>query len=460
MFKNLLLNTDSYKPSHTFQYPPGTEYVYSYIESRGGRFDRTVFFGLQMWLKEYLSNPITRADIEEAAEFWAAHGEPFYREGWEYILEKHNGHLPVVINAVPEGTVVPVKNVLATIVNTDPKCWWLPGFLETAMLRAVWYPTTVATNSWYCKQIIKAALEKSSDDQAQVVFKLHDFGARGVSSQESAAIGGVAHLVNFMGSDTVAGVLAARKYYHEPMAAFSIPAAEHSTITSWGREHEVDAYRNMLKQFARPGSLVAVVSDSYDIMNATSNIWGGVLRDEVVASGATVVVRPDSGNSLTVPVDVVAALADKFGYTVNSKGYKVLPGCVRVIQGDGITPDTLPVILDNLLAAGFAADNIAFGMGGGLLQQVNRDSQRFAMKCSAVMINGTWREVFKDPAGDHSKASKRGQLALINDGEGWQTVSREGNAWRDQLLQVWRNGDLQQEWTLAEIRERSNSVSM
>ena len=457
MFNNLILNTDSYKFSHAHQTPPGTEYVYSYIESRGGLHDKTVFFGLQMWLKEYLSKPITQADINEAAEFCAAHGEPFYREGWEYILRTYNGVLPINICAVPEGTVVPVKNVLATIVNTDPKCWWLPSFLETAMLRAIWYPTTVATNSWYCKQIIKAALEKSSDDQAQLAFKLHDFGARGASSQETAAIGGVAHLVNFMGTDTVAGVLAARKYYHEHMAGFSIPAAEHSTMVSWGRNNEVEAYRNMLKLFAKPGSVVAVVSDSYDIMNATNNIWGGLLKEEVIASGATIVVRPDSGDPLTVPIAVVSALADKFGFTVNSKGYKVLPNCVRVIQGDGITPETLPIILNNLLAAGFAADNLAFGMGAGLLQKLDRDTMRFAMKASAICINGTWYDVYKEPIGDPGKVSKKGQLALINDGEGWQTVSRNGNAWRDKLVQVWRNGDLQQDWTFAEIRELSNA---
>jgi nicotinamide phosphoribosyltransferase len=461
MMKNILLATDSYKASHAFGYPPGTEYVYSYIESRGGVYDRTVFFGLQMWLKEYLAKPITRADIDEAAEFWAAHGEPFYREGWEYILERYQGRLPVEIRAVPEGTIVPVKNVLVTVVNTDPKCWWLTSFLETALLRAVWYPTTVATNSWQCKQTIRAALERSSDDVAQVTFKLHDFGARGASSQETAAIGGAAHLVNFMGSDTVEGVLAARRYYGEPMAGFSIPAGEHSTMTAWGRDREVDAYRNMLKVFAKPGALVAVVSDSYDIMNAVNNIWGGVLRDEVQDSGATLVVRPDSGDPLTVPVEVVEALGERFGYTVNGKGYRVLPNCVRVIQGDGITPQTLPVILDNLLAAGYAADNIAFGMGGGLLQQVNRDSQRFAMKASAARINGEWVDVYKDPVTDAGKRSKRGRFVLTRERGSWETLpAGSGFDWADTLTTVWRNGELVRDWKFSDIRERANQAPL
>jgi nicotinamide phosphoribosyltransferase len=364
--------------------------------------------------------------------------------------------LPVVIKAVPEGTVVPVKNVLVTIVNTDPACWWLPSFLETALVRAVWYPTTVATNSHFCKQIILGALKTSSDDLSQISFKLHDFGGRGVSSHESAAIGGAAHLVNFMGTDTIEGILAARTYYSAPMAGFSIPAAEHSTMTSWGKDNEVEAYRNMLKLFAKPGSIVAVVSDSYDIMNAASNIWGGILKEDVIKSGATIVVRPDSGNPLTVPVDVVRVLAEKFGYTINSKGYKVLPSCVRVIQGDGITPETLPQILDNLLAAGFAADNIAFGMGGGLLQQLNRDTQRFAMKCSAVCVNGAWRDVYKDPVTDHGKISKRGQLALISSENGLKTVPLANNTDEDLLIYVWRDGVLLRDWTFEEVRERSN----
>lgn len=456
MFKNILINADSYKVSHTFQYPEGTEYVYSYIEARGGMFSKTVMFGLQMFIKEYLLEPITQEMIDEADEFWTAHGEPFYREGWEYILKEHKGKLPISIMAVPEGHVVPIKNVLATVVNTDPKCWWLTSFLETALLRAVWYPTTVATISYHCKQIIKKALEESSDDQEQIAFKLHDFGARGVSSMESAAIGGAAHLVNFMGTDTATAILAARKYYYEPMAGFSIPAAEHSTITSWGRDNEVDAYRNMIKLFAKPKSLVAIVSDSYDLMNAVTEMYGTDLKKEIIDSGATIVVRPDSGDPHTVPVEVVAALGEKFGYTLNTKGYKVLHPSVRVIQGDGITVQSLPFILDNLLKAGWAADNLAFGMGGGLLQMVNRDTCQFAMKCSAICVDGEWRDVYKDPKGDHNKKSKRGQLSLIRENGKWNTVPRFGHAYEDQLVHVYRNGMLLRDWKFSEIRHLAN----
>ena len=183
-----------------------------------------------------------------------------------HIVNAHGGRLPVRIRAVPEGTLVPVHHVLATIENTDPACAWLTSFLETALLR-VWYPTTVATNSWATKQLIARYLDQTGDP-AGLPFKLHDFGARGVSSLESAMLGGLSHLVNFMGTDTMSALLGARVYYGEPMAGFSIPAAEHSTITAWGRDGEAAAYRNMLRQFAKPGSIVAVVSDSYDLDHA------------------------------------------------------------------------------------------------------------------------------------------------------------------------------------------------
>ncbi len=203
---NIILSADSYKYSQFNQYPPGTEYVYSYVESRGGRYDETVFFGLQMFVKKYLTRQITQDDIDQAAELMELHGEPFNRPGWQYILEKHNGRLPVRIRALPEGTVIGTKKVLLTIVNTAHECFWLTSFLETAILKAIWYPTTVATNSREIKKLIKRFLEDTGD-LAGLDFKLHDFGFRGVSSKESAGIGGAAHLVNFLGTDTVMGLV-------------------------------------------------------------------------------------------------------------------------------------------------------------------------------------------------------------------------------------------------------------
>lgn len=451
---NLILNSDSYKYSQFTQYPPQTEGVYSYIESRGGIFKQSLFFGLQMFLKQYLTNPIRMSDIDIAEEIVTAHGEPFNRGGWEYIVKKHAGHLPVRIKAVPEGMVIPNHNVLLTIENTDPNCYWLTSFLETALLRAIWYPTTVATNSYHSKLLILNYLIKNGDPNG-IDFKLHDFGARGVSSLESAGIGGLAHLVNFKGTDTLTSLLYAREYYQESIAGFSIPAMEHSTVTSWGKDHEIDSFRNMLNMYAKPGALVACVSDSYDIYKACQN-WGTELKQDVIDSGATVVIRPDSGNPVEVIPRCAQILDDHFGSETNSKGYKVL-NHVRLIQGDGVSYETIDRILYHLQKQGYSADNIAFGQGAGLLQKVDRDTLKFAMKCSAVNIAGQWKDVFKDPITDPGKTSKKGRLQLIETPEGYATVPERD--WNHDLLRpVYENGELLVNDTLADIRVRANQA--
>jgi len=440
------------------QYPPGTQNVFSYVESRGGKYPWTMMYGLQIYLQDVLQTPFTKRDIDEAAEFWNDHGEPFNKQGWLRMLIKHSGFMPVRIRAAPEGSVVPVNNVLVTVENTDQEFAWATTWLETAILRATWYGTTVATNSLSIRRLIKQYLEKTGN-VGGLDFKLHDFGARGVSSFESAGIGGSAHLATgFMGSDNVTGALYASKYYGAKKPSFSIPAAEHSTITSWGRENEVQAYRNMLQQFAKPGSVLAVVSDSYNIYQAVENHWGRTLKQEVIDSGATVVIRPDSGDPTTVVADCLALLADAYGTQTNSKGYRVLNN-VRVIQGDGINEDTIRSILEKITSMGLSADNVAFGMGGALLQQIDRDTQKFAMKCSAIQVNNQWRDVYKDPVTDAGKRSMKGRVTLFKDIDGNYTSGPFVPGKSDALQTVYENGVITKRWTFGEIRERANSVS-
>lgn len=455
MRDNLLLDTDSYKLSHWVQYPPKTTSMYSYLESRGGKYGQTVMFGLQPILKR-LEQGFTAADIDEAVSFAKAHGEPFNEAGWRACLEAHGGAFPVRIKAVAEGTVVPVSNVLMSVESTDPRFFWVVSYLETVLMR-MWYPITVATQSWTIKQIIRGFLERTADDaEAELPFKLHDFGSRGVSSYESACIGGAAHLVNFMGSDTMAGIRYANHYYNHPMAGFSIPAAEHSTITMWGREREVDAYRNMINQYGKTGPLYAVVSDSYDIYNAIENLWGNTLKDEVLGAGGMLVVRPDSGNPPEVVLKCLQLLDKTFGSNFNKKGYKVINGA-RVIQGDGINEDSIRAILETAISAGYSASNIAFGMGGALLQQVNRDTQKFAFKCSHATVDGVSVDVFKDPVTDKGKRSKKGKLDLIrrltNGKNVISTVS--GESFGSLLRPVFENGKILKEYTLEEVRRNT-----
>jgi len=459
---NIILLSDSYKVSHYKQYPAGTETVYSYFESRGGKFDSVCFFGLQYFLKRYLTGQVvTQAKIDQAAKYYENHfGSPagprpdlFYKEGWEYILNTHGGRLPIVIKAVPEGTVVPNRNVLFTMENTDPKCFWLTNFLETLLVE-VWYPMTVCTQSREQKAIIKKFMEETGCDLGGLGFKLHDFGFRGVSSVESAALGGSAHLVNFLGTDTVAALQAADFIYGEPCGGFSIPASEHSTITSWGKDGELDAMKNMLDSY--PSGLVACVSDSFDIYKACKEYWGGALKEQILARDGCLVIRPDSGDPPKIVVEVLQILTEQFGCSTTSTGHKLLPPQVRVIQGDGISIESLPVILQAMKDAGFAADNLAFGSGGALLQKLNRDTMKCAFKCCEIKIAGESRNVYKDPITDSGKTSKKGRLTL--EAEGGTLVTKTegtGDASKDILVEVFRDGQVVKEHTFAEIRARA-----
>ncbi|KAJ8601021.1 hypothetical protein CTAYLR_007965 [Chrysophaeum taylorii] len=460
--ENFLLLTDSYKVSHWGQYPAKTSVVFSYFESRGGVYDETVFFGLQYLLKKYfLGEVVTMEKIAEAEAFYTKHFPPgftFNRAGWERIVTVHGGKLPLLIRAVPEGTVVPVKNVLMTIENTDPECYWLTNFVETLLVQ-VWYPMTVATHSREQKKVIAAYLRATSDDAGGLGFKLHDFGFRGVSSVETAGIGAAAHLVNFMGTDTIAGPVVASEYYnHAEVAGFSIPASEHSTITSWGKEAEVDAMRNMLDIY--PTGLVACVSDSFDVFKACADYWGTELKDKILSRDGCLVVRPDSGDPPTTAVKILEILGDKLGKSKNSKGFWILDPHVRIIWGDGIDYDTLCGVLGYMMAEGWSADNIAFGSGGGLLQKLNRDTQKCAFKCSAAVVDGELRDVFKDPITDKGKVSKKGRLALVKDEDGksssYKTLtSLAGPHPDDVLVDIFRDGDLLVDVTFSQVRDRA-----
>jgi nicotinamide phosphoribosyltransferase len=432
---NLILRTDSYKMSHFPIFVDNMESSFYYITTRGGDYEEIVPFGLQYYIKEYLTTPISQTNIDEAEQVNKLHGVPFNKEGWQHILADHGGYLPLRIRSVPEGTPIPVKNVIATIETTCKKCAWVAGYMETLLLK-IWYPTTVASRSRAIKKIIMTALNKSSDNpEAEIDFKLNAFGYRGNSSEESGAIGGAAELIAFKGSDTLAGILLARDYYGCPMAGFSIPATEHSVITSFGKENELEAYRKFLKVYAKPGALIACVSDSYDLWNCIEKFWRGALKEDIINSGATLVVRLDSGDALETVPRALKMLDEGFGHIINTKGYKVL-NYVKILQGDGIDEHSLKDILDIILENGYSATNIAFGCGAGIIQKLDRDTCRFACKMSSATINGVEQNIFKDPATDHSKASLAGRLDLMQ--------SREYNTYHTVVL---KNGDYSSAWT-------------
>lgn len=475
MEPNILLLTDSYKPTHWKQLPKGVTTLTSYLESRGGKFNNTLVYGFQYNIKKYFQGKVvTLNKINRAKLFWDAHLGPghFNMDGWLHILDKHDGYLPVVIKAVPEGSVIPTGNVLLTIENTDPEVPWLTNYLESLLLQ-VWYPITVGTLSREVKKVLIDYLVKTSDKDEDgirgiVNFMLHDFGFRGVSSVESSGIGASAHLINFRGTDTVEGILLAQEYYNTlDMLGFSIPASEHSTITSWTEPFEVKAFENMLDQF--PTGLVACVSDSFDIIRACRDYWGTTLRDKILNRDGRLVIRPDSGDPIQTLKQIFHILWEKFGGTINKKGFKVIDPHVRVIQGDGVNYESIIEILDMMVEEGFAVENIAFGMGGALLQKVDRDTQKFAIKCSSIVINGEEVEVQKNPIeinenGDRVqsfKKSKAGRLKLLhhidryNNSDEYETVEHCKEFSDDILVKIFENGRILKEWTFEEIRERA-----
>ncbi|XP_036183440.1 nicotinamide phosphoribosyltransferase isoform X3 [Myotis myotis] len=418
---NILLATDSYKVTHYKQYPPNTSKVYSYFECREKKtenskirkvkYEETVFYGLQYILNKYLKGKVvTKEKIQEAKEVYKEHfqDDVFNEKGWNYILEKYDGHLPIEVKAVPEGSVIPRGNVLFTVENTDPECYWLTNWVETA------------------------------------------------------GIGASAHLVNFKGTDTVAGIALIKKYYgtKDPVPGYSIPAAEHSTITAWGKDHEKDAFEHIVTQFSSVP--VSVVSDSYDIYNACEKIWGEDLRHLIVSrsSEAPLIIRPDSGNPLDTVLKVLDILGKKFPITENSKGYKLLPSYLRVIQGDGVDINTLQEVVEGMKQKKWSIENIAFGSGGALLQKLTRDLLNCSFKCSYVVTNGLGVNVFKDPVADPNKRSKKGRLSLHKTPAGNFVTLEEGKGdleeyGHDLLHTVFKNGKVTKSYSFDEVRKNA-----
>jgi len=459
--ENLILLADSYKASTHIQYAPNTTKIYSYFESSGGKFNETIFFGLQYFIKRYLAGPvITKIKIDEAEEFMKLHfgtDSFFNRSGWEYIVEKHYGFLPIEIKAVPEGTVVETQNVLFTIENTDPECFWLVNYLET-LLAQMWYPITVATNSRAQKEAIKSGLEATGSPTEALAFKLADFGVRGTTCMEQAALGGAAHLINFFSTDNMPAVMFCRQYYGVEMAGYSVPAGEHSTITAWGREKENKALRSMLEQF--PNGCIAAIADSYDAFSACSEILGTELKYLIVEreeNPGTLLIRTDSGDPSVILVKLLEILTNKFGYEETSTGHKLLPSCVRLIQGHGIALSMLQNLMKTVSKAGYAIENLTFGSGGALLQKMDQDTQKFeGFQCSFAKVDGEEIEVYKDPITDPSKQSRRGKLTLEKKDGRFVTVEHgEGKSEDDQLITVFHNGILRIDQSLDDIRGRA-----
>jgi nicotinamide phosphoribosyltransferase len=429
---SIILDADSYKMSHFAMYPENTNAMFSYIEART-KDDTIIPFGLQMWIKKNLLTPITLANINEAEDICKLHGVPFNRGGWEYILDKYNGFLPIKIRGIPEGTPTPSQTPLVTVECTDPVVYWLASFIETSLQRGVWYPTSIASNDYKAYNGLKWIYDKDSDNPVMLDFSLHSFGSRGVSSRETAEIGGLAHLIFFKGTDDVVALKAAREYYNCEMAGYSVVATEHSIQCSYGIDGQ-EAYLNrVLDVFGTNGRIVSVVMDGYDIYREVDLLCTEQFVNKVKQSGCKFVVRPDSGDPFIVIPIILEKLAKAYGTTKNSKGKLVLNN-VGIIQGDGINATSLMLLSQKIHSLGYAPECVIYGSGGGLLQKVDRDTYSFAQKTSAIRVGEEWIPTVKSPITDSGKKSKGGRL----DGEQFITYYENGKLLVDESLDTIR----------------------
>lgn len=422
---NFLLLSDSYKYSHYNQYPEGTNRIFSYFESRGGEYDKVMLNGLQWYVNTYLVDwveSLESFDIDEAAIYAQKHGIPFNRAGFESLYKYVGEHkkLPVEIYSVPENIPLTPKTVLFTIENTVDEFYWLVGWLETLLMK-VWYPSTIATKCHEVRKMLTTYATLTSDNPSWVDFAYHNFGDRGSSSVESALIGGLAHLSQFKGTDNFN---AAVQHMYDAGQAFSITASEHSTVTSWGRSNEFKFIRNYL-EISKDRPIIACVLDSYNIYDAVNYVTGALKQLIESEAYPMFVMRPDSGEPIQV-INKILEIAEnnRVSFKINSKGYKVWDK-YRLIWGDGITPETINQIMEYVTNKGYAADNFAFGSGGDLMQNLTRDTCKFAIKASAIRIGTQWQDVYKDPITDLGKASKRGRLI---------TVKWKSDAWHDKRV--------------------------
>jgi nicotinamide phosphoribosyltransferase len=223
-------------------------------------------------------------------------------------------------------------------------------------------------------------------------------------------------------------------------------------------------FKHVLKTF--PTGIIACVSDSYNIFKACADYWGEDLKAEILNRKGTLVIRPDSGDPVMTLAKIFEILFDKFGYTVNEKGYKVLPPQVRVIQGDGVNYEAIETMFEALKELNISAENLVLGMGGALLQKVDRDTQRFALKCSSAVINGKEVRVEKSPTEmdadgnitESFKKSKAGRLKLVKINGGFKTINQsENDSLADELHTVFENGKLVNEISFEQVRINVNN---
>lgn len=490
------LQLDGYKTDHKSQYPQGTEFVYSnltarsseYFKSPLGKLDKTVFFGLQGFVEEYLVKSWNEGFFNRPKEFVVAEYkrrmDSYLGEGAvdvSHIAALHDlGYLPIRIEALPEGSSVDIKVPYLTIVNTHPDFFWITNYLETVISNSLWKSITTATTAFEFRKILKKYVEITGANKDFMNWQLHDFSMRGMSSSEDAARCGAAHLAagNF-GTDTLPAIDYLEEYYNadvtKELVGGSVPATEHSVMCMGTESGEYETFKRLITE-VYPTGVVSIVSDTWDYWNVLT-VTAPALKQEIMSRQpnaiglSKVVFRPDSGDPVKIicgdseaPVGSpeykgsVEVLWDTFGGTVNDKGFKTLDQHVGLIYGDSITLDRLDQILNGLKDKGFAADNVVFGVGSYTYQYVTRDTLGMAMKATYGVVNGTPRNIAKNPKTGSGKKSACGLLNVVGTNGNYslednqQASNTSGN-----MMTVFEDGVVLNKTSLFDIRELVNS---
>lgn len=438
---NPLLLTDFYKVGHLFQYPAGTEYVYSNLTPRSNKHfptaDRMVFFGLQYFIKKYLIDYFNEYFFEKDKKLILFDYSRRVRTAlgtdlpsYQHIEDLHDlGYLPLHIKALPEGTKVPMRVPALTIVNTDPKFFWLTNFIESLMSCMLWQPCTSATIAYEFRKLLDSWAVKTGMPKEFVQWQGHDFSFRGMSSLESATLSGMAHLLSFTGTDTIPAIDALEEYYYanadKELIGGSVPATEHSVMCAGTQNGEFETFKRLITE-TYPTGIVSIVSDSWDLWKVLTEYLPR-LKNEIMARDGKVVIRPDSGDPVKIltgdtdawmkngndPVakGVIECLWDVFGGTYTSKSMRLLDSHIGAIYGDSITLKRADQINAGLYAKGFASQ-VVFGIGSLTYQFNTRDT-------FGIAIKATWTNngpISKDPITDDGiKKSAKGLLCVDAD---------------------------------------------
>lgn len=488
---------DFYKISHRAMYPENTETVYSTWTPRASRIKgvtEVVWFGGQAFYKEYLIDMFNehffgRPKSEVIAEYVRMIKFTLGDQNPEtkHLEDLHDlGYLPLLIKALPEGTVVPLRVPVMTIQNTNPKFFWLTNFIESLASAELWQASTSATISREYKKLLDKYAMETVGDTGFTMFQGHDFSMRGMSSLRSAMLSGMGHLVGgFVGTDTIPAIMAAEEYYNanieKELIGTSVPATEHSIQCAYGDDM---AYLERMLSVVHPSGIVSIVSDGYDFWHVIGTVVPA-LKDKILARkggpvGDKVVIRPDSGDPVLIVCGdpdapegslqrkgAVEALWDTFGGTVTSKGYKLLDSHIGLIYGDAITLPRAKEIMERLKAKGFASINVVFGIGSYTYQYNTRDTLGFALKSTLCVINGDEKMIFKDPKTDDGiKKSQKGAVGVFKRSDGslyysdqWnlnaKPVQFENGVKSESLLKpVFKDGKLLVNESFQDIRER------